>query len=48
LEERPVVHVANFGEWKGKLSRDPWKGFFKTQQSISSKLLEEFKITASE
>ena len=48
LEERPVVHVADFGEWKGRLSRDPWKTFFTTQQSISSKLLERFKITVSE
>ncbi len=48
LEERPVVHVADFGEWKGKLSRDPWREFFKTRQSISSKLLEQYKITPSE
>jgi bifunctional non-homologous end joining protein LigD len=48
LEERPVVHVADFGEWKGKLSHDSWKTFSKTQQSISPKLQEQFKITASE
>jgi bifunctional non-homologous end joining protein LigD len=47
LEERPVVQVADFGEWKGRLSRDPWKTFSKTQQSISAKLLEQFKITTS-
>lgn len=48
LEERPVVQVADFGEWKGGLSSDPWKEFFKTRQSISSKSLEQFKIAASE
>ncbi len=45
LQERPVVRVADFAEWKGRLSRDPWKLFFKTQQNISSKLLDRFKIS---
>jgi len=46
LEERPVVRVADFGEWKGRLCRDPWKTLSKTQQNISRKLLEQFKIRA--
>ncbi|WP_433970857.1 DNA ligase D [Tunturiibacter lichenicola] len=46
LQERPVVRVADFSEWRGRLSRDPWKNFFKTQQHISSKLLDLFKISA--
>jgi bifunctional non-homologous end joining protein LigD len=45
LPERPVVRVADFAEWMGKLSHDPWKLFFKTQQNISSKLLDLFKIS---
>jgi bifunctional non-homologous end joining protein LigD len=45
LQERPVVRVADFAEWKRRLSRDPWKLFFKTRQNISSKLLDLFKIS---
>ena len=29
LAERPVVRVAEFEQWRGRLSRDPWKQFFK-------------------
>jgi bifunctional non-homologous end joining protein LigD len=44
LPERVVVHVAGFEEWLGRLSRDPWKQFFKSPQRISSKMLDLFKI----
>jgi len=47
LQERPVVRVADFAEWRGRLSRDPWKLFFKTQQNISSKLLDLLKISVT-
>jgi bifunctional non-homologous end joining protein LigD len=47
LRERPVVRVADFAEWRGRLSRDPWKLFFKTPQDISSKLLDLFKISVA-
>jgi bifunctional non-homologous end joining protein LigD len=47
LQERPVVRVADFAEWRGRLSRDPWKLFFKTQQKISSKVLDLFKIAVA-
>lgn len=47
LPERPVVHVADFEDWKGRLSRDPWKQFFKTRQRITAKLLDHFKISPS-
>ena len=47
LPERPVVRVADFAEWRGRLSRDPWKLFFKTPQDISSKLLDLFKISVA-
>ena len=45
LAERPVAHVADFEEWKGRLNRDPWKQFFKWRQAITTKILELFKIT---
>jgi bifunctional non-homologous end joining protein LigD len=47
LEERPVVHVADFAEWGGGLGRYPWRAFFKVRQEISLKLLDLFKIAAS-
>jgi bifunctional non-homologous end joining protein LigD len=45
LRERPVVHVADFEDWKDRLSRDPWKQFLKTRQRITSKMLGQFKIS---
>jgi bifunctional non-homologous end joining protein LigD len=45
--ERPVVHVADFEEWKEQLNRDPWKQLLKSRQRITPKLLGLFKITAS-
>ncbi len=48
LAERPVVHVADFQEWKGRLNRDPWKLFFESPQQISTKMLELFKITRTQ
>jgi bifunctional non-homologous end joining protein LigD len=47
LPERPVVHAADFEEWKNRLSRDPWKQFFKSPQRITTKMLELFKISPS-
>jgi bifunctional non-homologous end joining protein LigD len=47
LQERPIVRAADFAGWRGKLGRDPWKNFFKTQQNISSKLLGLFKISVA-
>jgi bifunctional non-homologous end joining protein LigD len=45
LAERPVAHVADFEEWKGRLSRDPWKQLLKSPQRITSKMLSLFKIS---
>ena len=47
LSERPVVHVADFEEWKGRLKHDPWKQFDKSRQRIPSTTLSHFKISAS-
>jgi bifunctional non-homologous end joining protein LigD len=47
LAERPVAHVADFEEWKGRLSRDPWKLLLKSPQQITSKALGLFKISPS-
>jgi bifunctional non-homologous end joining protein LigD len=47
LTERPVAHVADFEEWKGRLSRDPWKQLLKSPQRITSETLGLFKITPS-
>ena len=32
LPKRPVFQVADFGEWKHRLGRDPWKDILKTHQ----------------
>jgi bifunctional non-homologous end joining protein LigD len=45
--ERPMAHAADFEEWKGRLSRDPWKRLLHCQQGIPSKVLEQFKISPS-
>ena len=37
---RPAAHVANFSEWKARLSRDPWKQMLKLQQRITRKTLD--------
>jgi bifunctional non-homologous end joining protein LigD len=47
LAERPVAYVADFEEWKGRLSRDPWKQLLKSPQRITSSILGLFKITPS-
>ena len=43
LAERPVAHVADFEDWKGRLDRDPWKQFFKSSQQITPAMLDLFK-----
>ena len=45
--KRPIAHVADFEEWKGRLKRDPWKQFFSLRQRITSKMLERLKISPS-
>ncbi|HEY4932852.1 MAG TPA: DNA ligase D [Terriglobales bacterium] len=34
LPKRPVFQVADFNEWKSRLTRDPWKNFLKTRQRL--------------
>jgi bifunctional non-homologous end joining protein LigD len=43
--ERTVVRVGEFEQWRGRLSRDPWKQFFKLRQRITPKMLEALKIS---
>jgi len=31
---RPVFHVADFAEWRSRLSKDPWKAIFTTRQTL--------------
>jgi bifunctional non-homologous end joining protein LigD len=47
LPELPVVHVADFEDWKSRLNPDPWKQLLKSSQRITSKMLELFKIAGS-
>jgi bifunctional non-homologous end joining protein LigD len=47
LPERPVVHVADFEDWKSRLNPDPWKQLLKSSQRITSKMLDLFKIPGS-
>ena len=35
LPERPVFQVANFSDWKRRLSRDPWKDILRTHQRLT-------------
>jgi bifunctional non-homologous end joining protein LigD len=44
LSERPIVHVADFSDWKARLSRDPWKQLLKLQQRITAKTLDLLEV----
>jgi bifunctional non-homologous end joining protein LigD len=35
LKARPDFSVVNFGEWKKRLSRDPWAKMWDLQQSLT-------------
>ena len=35
LPKRPVFRVADFNEWKRRLSRDPWKAIQETHQRLA-------------
>ncbi|NYF92208.1 DNA ligase D [Tunturiibacter empetritectus] len=43
--ERTAVRVADFEQWRGRLSRDPWKQFSELRQRITPKMLEALKIS---
>ena len=45
LLERPVFQVASFEQWRGRLSRDPWKQMAKTKQEITGETLALFRIS---
>src|SRR5271157_3821407 len=47
LPERPIFQVAQFDEWKRRLTRDPWKLFLETRQPLGAELLKAIKISAS-
>jgi bifunctional non-homologous end joining protein LigD len=47
LAERPIAHVADFEEWKGRLSRDPWRQLLQSPQRITSQILASFKVPPS-
>ena len=34
LPDRPIFAVANFADWKSRLSRDPWKTLATTRQTL--------------
>ncbi len=36
LPKRPEFRVADFSEWKSRLSRDPWKSFLTTHQRLTA------------
>jgi len=37
---RPVFHVADFAEWRSRLSKDPWKAIFTTRQTLRPEALK--------
>ncbi len=44
LAERPVFRVAEFGEWRGRLSKDPWKQMESVTQRLTGETLEMFGV----
>jgi bifunctional non-homologous end joining protein LigD len=42
----PRFLVADFSDWKSRLSHDPWAAMLKKRQSIPAKLLEQFNSAA--
>jgi len=47
LPERPIFHLANFNEWKCRLTRDPWKHFPKTHQRLAAEHVKTLKVSWS-
>jgi bifunctional non-homologous end joining protein LigD len=47
LEERTAVHVADFAEWRGRLSRDPWKELLQSKQRVTKEMLETLGIAVA-
>jgi bifunctional non-homologous end joining protein LigD len=47
LADRPVAHVADFEDWKGRLKRDPWTQLLESAQRITPEMLAPFKISPS-
>ena len=35
LPKRPVFHVKEFGEWKSRLTSDPWKAMLGLRQKVT-------------
>ena len=36
--ERPVFRVAEFGEWKARLKKDPWAGIDGMRQEVTTEM----------
>jgi bifunctional non-homologous end joining protein LigD len=47
LPERPIFHLANFNEWKRRLTCDPWKQFPKTHQRLAAEHAKTLKVSWS-
>ncbi len=45
--EHPIFEVAQFNEWKRRLTRDPWKHFQETRQVLGAELLKAAKDAVS-
>jgi bifunctional non-homologous end joining protein LigD len=37
--DRPAFHVSDFGEWKQRLRRDPWKAMLTSRQRLTKEVL---------
>jgi bifunctional non-homologous end joining protein LigD len=44
LSELPVFHVAEFEQWKKRLTRDPWKQLSLTRQGLTDDVLSALKV----
>jgi bifunctional non-homologous end joining protein LigD len=43
---RPVFHVSDFGRWRQRLRRDPWRGILRSRQRLTSEMLVSVGVKA--
>jgi bifunctional non-homologous end joining protein LigD len=44
---RPAFTISNFGNWRGRLAKDPWRTLLTTSQSIAPKTLAALGVKTS-
>jgi bifunctional non-homologous end joining protein LigD len=41
---RPVFHVSDFGGWRQRLRRDPWRGILESRQRLAKNMLASMGV----